>query len=161
MTTIRKAPIDTSLGDSIIDGLFGGLVAGLAMVLFLLAVAWAGGVAPDQALARFDLQSTPSPLVGGLIHLALSGVYGLAFGLLFWVFLRRILAGKQAALGALPGLLFGLLLWLLASSILLPVTSSPLQTLTAWSFATGHLLYGAILGWWVLRSAIHRQAESS
>jgi uncharacterized membrane-anchored protein len=100
-------------------------------------------------------------LVGGLIHLALSGVYGIIYGLLFWLLLRRPLAGRPAWTGALAGAVYSLLLWLAADLVLLPTATPALQVIPAWVFATAHLLYGALLGGWVLRSAVRRQANET
>jgi uncharacterized membrane protein YagU involved in acid resistance len=160
MATVKIAPIETSAGDSAVDGLSGGLLAGLLMAAFLVIVAWIGGEGPAQFLARFDLQATPTPLVGGLIHLALSGVYGIAYGLAFWLLLRRGLAGKSIWVGALAGAMYGLLLWLAADLILLPAANSPLQAVPGWAFALGHVFFGALLGAWVLRNAVRRQASA-
>ena len=160
MAMIKTTRLDTSAGDSAIDGLGGGLLAGLAMGVYLALAGWPGGEDPAQLFARFDLQAAPSPIVGGLIHLALSGVYGLVYGLLFWLLLRRLLAGRPAWAGAVTGAAYGLLLWLAADLILLPSANSMLQAVPGWAFATAHLLYGAILGGWVLRSAIRRADET-
>ena len=159
MATIKTTRIDTSASDSAIDGLGGGLLAGLVMGGFLALASWPGGESPTELFARFDLQAIPSPLVGGLIHLALSGVYGIIYGLLFWLLLRRPLASKPAWTGALAGAVYGLLLWVAADLVLLPTANPALQVIPAWAFATAHLLYGALLGGWVLRSAVRRQAN--
>jgi len=161
MATVKTTPIETSAGDSAVDGLFGGLLAGLLMAIFLIVVAWVGGEGPAQFLSRFDLQATPTPLLGGLIHLALSGVYGIAYGLAFWLLLRRGLAGKSIWMGALAGAVYGLLLWLAADLVLLPAANSALQAIPGWAFALAHIFFGALLGGWVLRSAVHRQASES
>ena len=159
MATIKTTRIDTSASDSAIDGLGGGLLAGLAMGAFLALVSWFGGESPTELFSRFDLQALPSPFVGGLIHLALSGVYGIIYGILFWLLLRRTLAGRPTWAGALAGAVYGLLLWLAADLVLLPTTNSALQAIPVWAFATAHLLFGALLGGWVLRSTLRRQAH--
>ncbi len=159
MATIKTTRIDTSASDSAIDGLGGGLLAGLAMGVFLALASWPGGESPIELFSRFDLQAMPSPFVGGLIHLALSGVYGIIYGILFWLLLRRTLAGRPTWAGALAGAVYGLLLWLAADLVLLPTTNSALQTIPAWAFATAHLLFGALLGGWVLRSTLRSQAH--
>jgi hypothetical protein len=159
MATGKTARIDASASDSAIDGLGGGLLAGLAMGSFLVLISWPTGVEPAQLLNHFDLQAIPSPLVGGLIHLAVSGVYGIAYGLSFWLLLRHALAGKPTWAGALAGIAYGLLLWLPADLVLLPATSPSLQVVPGWAFAAAHMLYGAILDGWVLNIAIHHQAD--
>jgi hypothetical protein len=161
MATVKTAPIETSAGDSAVDGLAGGLLAGLLMAVFLVIVAWIGGESPARFLSRFDLQATPTPLVGGMIHLALSGVYGIAYGLVFWLLLRRVLSGKSTWMGVLAGAVYGLLLWLAADLVLLPAANSALQAVPGWAFALAHIFFGALLGGWVMRSAVRRQVSAS
>lgn len=73
----------------------------------------------------------------------------------------RWTGGKSIWVGALSGAGYGLLLWLVADLIFLPATNSVLQAAPGWSFALAHLIYGALLGGWVLHTVMHRQASNA
>jgi len=149
---------EQTASDAAVDGLTSGLLTGAAMGLFLMAAGLAQGQSPATILGRFAISgSAANPLEGVLLHLAVSAIYGILYGLLFWLGLRRWLSGRPSAWGALPGAAFGLLIWLAAEFILIPVSGSQAASFPAWQFALAHLLFGAILGWWVLRSALGRQ----
>jgi hypothetical protein len=76
---LRKA---NSAGDADVDGLCSGVVAGAAMGLYLLVIRLLIGQGLAVVLGRFDPAGGAFPLTGALAHLAVSGVYGLLFGLL-------------------------------------------------------------------------------
>ncbi|MFN2223925.1 MAG: hypothetical protein ACK2UH_15310, partial [Candidatus Promineifilaceae bacterium] len=63
-------------GDAAVDGLLAGIVAGLAMALFLLVVGALSGVTPAGVIGRFDPAQANSPVVGLFTHLAVSAIYG-------------------------------------------------------------------------------------
>jgi hypothetical protein len=147
------ANTEGSLGDAAIDGLLAGAGAGVLMGLYLLATGLAAGVPPLALLAHFDPGLSRSPLTGAVTHLAVSSVYGLAFGLG-----HRLLARLWRRLpGALLGLAYGAVLWLLAIAITGvqydPAASRWLSGIAPLHFAVGHLLYGALLGWLLGRAA--------
>jgi hypothetical protein len=128
-----------SIGDAAVDGLIHGAVAGVVMVAYLVVVALLSGEGPLPMLARFDLGGGASPLTGGLMHLAVSGVYGIGFALI------RRLIGRRAP-GWLAGLIFGAALFFVAEVIVLPGAASPLRAIPALHFAIAHGLYGLTLG---------------
>jgi hypothetical protein len=81
----RTQPIlrkKTGAGDAAVDGLCSGVLAGAAMGLYLVLIGMRIGQGPAVVLGRFDPAGGASPLTGALAHLAVSGVYGLLFGLL-------------------------------------------------------------------------------
>jgi hypothetical protein len=130
-------------GDAAIDGLFGGLLAGLFMAFVLVLAGLLAGEAPLTVLERFSTGQSSNPLAGSLLHLAVSSIYGLIFSLLVNSLPRRWL---QVLPGWLAGVLFAMLLFLLAQSTLLPALRSPLSELPWWVMASGHLVYGLVLG---------------
>ena len=149
MSQTKSAISSTSLGDAAVDGLLGGLGAGIAMLLFLLIAEFLGGVGPAMVLARFDLGSTASPLTGVLTHLAVASVYGLGFGIL-WA-----LTAVDKLPAGLTGTIYGFALFVLAETVMLPGTNSALLAIPIWSLALAHLVYGATLGWLVHRTGRH------
>ena len=134
----------TTVGDAAVDGLLGGVVAGIAMVIYLVVVnLFAGeGVA---VLNRFD-PNAASPMVGVLLHLAVSGVYGAVFGI-GWKYARRLDVPTW-----LGGIVFGVALFLLAEFVLLPTSQSPLTKIPFVHFGIGHVIYGLVIGWIVGRN---------
>jgi hypothetical protein len=136
---IRKA----STSDAVIDGLFAGLIAGVLMILVIILVGLLSGESPAGVLVRFSTGQTASPLAGGLLHLAVSGIYGGVFSLL----VHWLPSGLRSRLpGWLAGLIYGVLLLGLAVTVLLPGLRSPLVELPWWTLGLGHIVYGLVLG---------------
>lgn len=131
-------------GDVAVDGLLSGLLAGLLMGVFLVLADWLAGISPADTLSRFDPAANAQPLVGALVHLALSGLYGVVFALVFRLLLRRW--PRLGRFGWLLGAAYGLLLWLAAQAVLLTGINEALGELPALLFALAHVLYGAVLG---------------
>ena len=137
---------DSATGDAAVEGLFGGMIAGIAMVVYLLLAGLTFGEGPLVILSHFGASGGSTPLVGLLLHLGVSGVYGIAFALICQLTARR--RGFRPTLwvvGVLGGT-YGLVLWLLAQSILLPSTSSPLKAIPGGHLLVAHLIFGIFLG---------------
>jgi hypothetical protein len=136
--TTARVPV----GDAVVNGLFAGLLAGAGMG----AVIAAGSLAAGQGLGYLGLFAAGgavSPLQGLLMHLAVSGVYGMLYALL-----HRLVGPRRAAQipGWLTGLAYALLLWAFAVTILLPATQAQLLNMPWPVFLLGHITYGLILG---------------
>lgn len=134
--------------DAIIDGLVAGLIAGLIMGALLVLGMAILGESPATLLSRFNPGANPSPLLGGLIHLSISGFYGMIFGWLAYIFVRK---ANIKTPPSLLGLVYGLLLFLIGEWVVLPGTGSTLMAIPAWLFGIVHLLFGLILGWQIGR----------
>jgi len=140
--SIQTRPVSAS--DTLISGLINGIVAGVGMLLWLLLAGMLAGDSPATVLERFLIPSqSPNPLSSIFLHLGVSAVYGGIFGILLRWLPPSI---KRSPLKLLAGLAYGLLLYLLASTVLLPGTNSPLAEIHALTFASAHLVYGALLG---------------
>ena len=131
----------TKLGDMAVDGLLIGLAGGVAMGLYLVIAMALGGEMPGQLLSRFSPASDAQPAVGTFSHLAVSGVYGIIFGLILRIF------KVKTSYVFLIGIGYGLLLWAVAAFAILPASSSPLIGIPLVHFLISHLLFGAIIGW--------------
>jgi hypothetical protein len=129
-----------ALGNAAVDGLLLGLLAGLAMALYLGGAALAMGERLSVMFSRFTVTATDSPLGGFVLHLAVSGIYGLVFG-----FVCRLIC-RWPRLVWLAGLAYGGLLWLFATLVLLPGSGSPLAEIPGVHLALAHLVYGGGLG---------------
>lgn len=141
---IKKKKI--SSGDAAVEGLFGGVLSGIVMAIFLAASGLALGDGPGTVLARFAPEGAQSPLGGLLAHLAVSGIYGALFGLGCQWTARRWIRAAPAWLAALGGGLYGLALLLLAQAIFLPGTGAGLREFPPFQFALAHLVFGITLG---------------
>jgi hypothetical protein len=140
-------------GDAAIDGLFGGLLAGMAMAVFLVGAGLAVGDGPGEVLARFAPGGAQSPLGGLIAHLAVSGIYGALFGLGCQMIARRWIRPASAWIAGLAGALYGLALLILAQAIFLPGAGAALKAFPPLHFTLAHLIYGAVLGVITNRSA--------
>ena len=68
-----------SIGDSAVDGLFGGAIAGILMAVYLVIAGLFNGEDPGTVLGRFTPSGDGSSLLGAAAHLAVSAVYGAIF----------------------------------------------------------------------------------
>lgn len=135
---------NTKLGDAAVDGLLGGLGAGLAMAVFLLAAELLGGIGAAVTLGRFAPSGNGNPVTGALSHLAVAAIYGAIFGGLTLPIRNRIPQW-------LAGIIYGLVLFAIARGALLPGAGSALMEISPIYFAIAHVLYGGVLGWIVGR----------
>ena len=134
-------------GDAAVKGLFNGFLAGIGMAVVLVAAGLLSGMPAASTLEHFTPVSSGGPLAGVLAHLAVSGIYGMVFGLLWSTILRWVRADSGAWWAILSGAAYGLLLWLGAQFILLPTTGATLGSMPAGQFLLAHLVYGLVLGW--------------
>jgi hypothetical protein len=84
--------------DAALDGLFGGLAAGVAMAIYLVLWGLTVGLGPGAVLGMFDPGERHIALTGALTHLAVASVYGILFGLLWWALRRGLRRGVPAGL---------------------------------------------------------------
>lgn len=141
---VRPVPRRVRAGDTAVDGLLGGILGGAGMAAYLVVAAWLDGKATAVPLGRFDPAQGGDWLRGLLAHLAVAGIYGVLFALLFAALLR--LRPSLRRLGWLAGLLYGLCLFAFARGILLPALPSDMLQFAAAQLLIGHLVYGLLLG---------------
>ena len=130
-----------TLGEMAVEGLFAGIAAGIVMLLYLMVSGMLSGDAASVMPGRFSIQVPPNPLQGALLHLAVSGIYGMLFGILW-----SLVGGRVSSWPA--GLLYALVIYLLGRFVLLPGAGSPLLEIAPLHFAIAHLVYGLGLGFW-------------
>jgi len=145
---------DRKMSDAALDGLFGGLVAGVVMALYLVIWGLTVGLGPSAALGMFDPSERGIALTGALTHLAVASVYGILFGLIWWALRRGLRLGVPAWL---PGMVYGLFLLLVAKAVVLPAAGSPLAEIPTLHFAVAHVIYGAVLGYLSERIGVRGQ----
>ncbi len=133
-----------TIGDVAVDGLLAGMAAGLAMAGVVLVAGLLGGSGAAETLGRFDPGSDGSPVVGALLHLAVSGLYGVVFALL-----SRVIGGRFGGprYGWLLGAAYGLLVWVVAQFVLLPRLGIALADISPAQLIPAHLIYGIVLGY--------------
>ena len=143
MTHSQHVAPGMSAGDVAVEGLLDGMIGGVVMGTYLVVAGAAGGDAPGTVLARFDASGAGAPITGALLHLSVSGIYGIVFGLGWWLASR---APRFRRLGWLAGLLYGMALLLVAETLVLPASGSALLAIPLRDFAVAHALYGLVLG---------------
>ena len=137
-------------GDVAVDGLFFGLMAGIISGGILILGGLLADSNPLTILGWFDPRLSNQPLFGGLLHIAVSAVYGLIFAVIFRGISR--LWNQAITLGWFFGLIYGLFLLFLAEGIFLTGLNSGLQEIPVWLFVLFHGIYGIILGILIARS---------
>ncbi len=136
-----------TIGDVAVDGLLAGMAGGLAMGVVLVLLGLLDDTGPLETLGRFDPANGGSAAIGGLLHLAVSGIYGVFFALGYHILSRRWPGMNRY--GWWIGAIFGVGLWLAAQFIFLPGLDSALADLAPPYFALGHLVYGLVIGYLV------------
>jgi hypothetical protein len=133
----------SSSGDAAVSGLFGGLLGGLAMALVLVLFSLMAGQGAGY-LGYFSTATPVAPVQGLLMHLAVSGIYGMLYALLRrWTGLNR----SSRVPDWLTGLAYALVLWAVAVTVLLPAAQSRMLSIAWPAFFFGHVAYGLLLGW--------------
>lgn len=133
-----------SMGDTAVDGLLAGIGAGLVMALFLLLIGLLNGDLATAVFGRFDPGQNQQWLTGLVIHLAVSSIYGIVFGLLYLVLIR--IRPSWARPSWLLGLAYGLLLYGVVQTALATGIDSGLVQFTAVILLLAHAIYGVVLG---------------
>jgi hypothetical protein len=156
--------MDQSTRRFIVTGLIVGLIAGamMAMYAMLASATFLGqgfftplyGIASPLIGQQAMMSSMKAgvyfafgPVVLGLmIHMLWSGLYGIIFGLL--VRATHI----TGALGLVAGIAYGIVVLVVMSFVVLPLVGvGTMPTLIGWpSFTIEHLLFGMVLGLWPL-----------
>jgi hypothetical protein len=140
----RLADRSETMSDTILDGLFSGVAAGVAMAAYLVVWGLAVGKGPAEILGMFDPNGGAVAAVGALMHLAVAAVYGILFGL-FWWLARRIIRRSIPAVAA--GVVYGLALLIAAKVVVVPAADSTLAAIPVAHFALAHVIYGVVLGY--------------
>lgn len=151
METSKRMMRSVRVGDAAVEGLLSGILAGVVMALVIAGIEMLAGVSPLAALAYFDAGSSASPLSGAFTHIAISGMYGVVFGILALLIARTVGGREGNGLRLMMGALYGLLLFAIAEWVILPRTNSPLREMPLWGFASAHVIYGMTLSWWMSR----------
>ncbi len=134
---------EQTTGDAAVDGLLAGVGAGIICVTYLVIVGLISGQTLAAVLGPFD-PTQGQVLAGGLVHLAVSAVYGVLFAVLY----RWLDRGWPWASGRawLFGLLYGLILLLVAEGASQTGIDTAFSDLPMVNTALFHLLYGLALG---------------
>ncbi len=139
-----------------------GVYAGLAGGVVFGAIMATMGMLPMIGM----MVGVPSAAVGFLVHLVISTLIGISFGVIF----DRFLHGASGGLGY--GLLYGGTWWVLGPLTLMPLFMG-MGFGVNWNAAAasqmlpslyGHLVFGAILGvsyWWLRSHSIGVQTVST
>lgn len=143
----RPQPVapDVTTGDVAVDGLLWGLGAGVAMGLYLILLSLANGEPAGAAFRSLGLPGASAFLTSLLGHLAVAGVYGAVWALVYRWVLRRLPLPAWAW-----GLLYGAVLFGIAWLVALPAGVSGAQLA---HMLAAHLVYGAVLGIFAWRQA--------
>lgn len=124
--TSNLPAINMGVKRGILAGLAGGIVFGTMMQMMSMMPMIAG------------MFGSKSDLIGWMIHLMISSVFGLGYGLL---------AFRISSRWVVSGMIYGILLWVIGTLILMPLMMGmPLfnfNTSTVMSIM-GHMIYGLI-----------------
>lgn len=146
----RPQPVtpNATTGDVAVDGLLWGLGAGVAMGLYLIVLSLANGEPAGAAFQSLGLPGAAALLTSLLGHLAVAGVYGAV-----WALIYRWVLGRVPLPAWLWGLIYGAVLFGVAWLVAFPAGLGRAQLA---HMLAAHLVYGATLGlltWRRARSA--------
>ncbi|OGO40880.1 MAG: hypothetical protein A2W36_02290 [Chloroflexi bacterium RBG_16_58_14] len=154
--TTKIARKEVSFSEAIVDGLYAGVLAGLVMAALLALMALLRSESLGALFTRFDPTPAAAPLKGFLLHLAVSGVYGIIYGLIWFLVSISPRTAPRTWQAVLLGAVYAAGLFFLGWMILLPASGSSLRQLPWWDLGLAHLAYGAALGYLVYRRGLDR-----
>jgi len=128
-----------SWGDRAVASMLQGLIGGLLMGVILMLGDLVAGHSLLEAIDVFNPFGQQAALQGWLLHLGVSAVYGVLFGLLLPIV-------PKGVPGWLAGLVYGTLLFALARYVLLAHANFGMAALPALTLWFGHAAYGLALG---------------
>jgi hypothetical protein len=137
MATASAPSLSASIISRVVYGIVGGLAGGVVFGVLMHLTDMIGMVG--------QLVGSQSVVVGWLVHLFNSALFGAVFALLFAKWASNI--GSAIVLG----LLYGVLWWVLGALLIMPAWLGMSEmifkfTTSAWQSLAGHLLYGLVLG---------------
>jgi len=135
---------EQTTGDAAVDGLLAGVGAGIISAIYLVIVGLISGQTLAAVMGPFDPTQQGNVVVGSLVHLAVSGVYGVLFAVLYLWFGRRWSWANNRTW--LFGLLYGLVLLLVAESAARAGIDTAFADMPMINTALFHLIYGLVLG---------------
>lgn len=151
METTKHITKTMSVGEAAVEGLLGGIGAGIVMGLFILGLEAVMGVSPVTVLTYFNAGENASPLTGLFTHIALSGMYGVVLSVGLMMLVRILGFSKTREWWLVIGLLYSALIFGIAETIILPGTQSLLRDLPLWAMVAAHMVYGIVLAWLTTR----------
>ena len=145
-----------------IDGLYGGLIAGVTSALFytVVAAAWLHDTTPPGFFARIahglpGFHGAGESLVLAALGALAYAVLAAGFGILYASLARRLPSMWQAPTSVLWGLFYGLLVWWAINDVLVPVSGAVVD-LPLWEGLVGTVIfYGVVLS--ELTTLAHRR----
>jgi len=142
-TSTTSASFARRVAAGVLGGIAGGIVFGIMMAMM--------GMLPTLAM----MVGSESPVVGFLIHMMISIMFGLGLTVLFGT---RLLTGYVR--GALVGLAYGAIWWVLGPLVIMPMMfGGALFVVNAGALLSlmGHMIYGVILGLVAVRVLVSRR----
>jgi len=138
-------------------GVFGGLIGGIAMAMFMMVVTAVKGMGffkPlyliaatfHQAWAMQTGFALGPVLVGAVLHMMLSAVFGLVFVVALATVMRSSLS---APLWVIAGMVWGVIVLVVNQYVVLPIVDPAMTTATngmLFWWVIAHLMFGLVLG---------------
>jgi hypothetical protein len=145
-----------------IDGLYGGLIAGVTSALFytVVAAAWLHDTTPAGFFARIAqglpaFHTAPESFALAALGALVYAVLAAAFGIVYASLARRLPSMWQAPTSVLWGLFYGLFVWWAINDVLVPVSGAVVE-LPLWEGLVGTVIfYGVVLS--ELTTLAHRR----
>jgi uncharacterized membrane protein YagU involved in acid resistance len=144
----ESSAVGTSVNKRVAGGALGGLIGGIVFGIMMQMM----DMIPMVAM----LVGSESVAVGWAVHLSISVILGIGFGLVA----VKGLDGWGSGLGL--GIAYGVVWWVLGALVAMPVRlGMPAFDLSAmaWRSLMGHVIFGAILGL-VTVAVVRREATS-
>jgi len=153
--------------DRLVHGALGGLAGGVIMAMIMMMVTAAMGMGllrplyliaatVHQPWAMHSGVDLAPLLIGVMIHMMNSAIFGIIFALLQGAVARH--SGGGPVSGTLVGMAWGALILVINQTVVLPLVDPAMASATGgmpfW-WAVSHLMYGLVLGAIVARVASH------
>lgn len=134
--------------------LVGGIVGGIVMAMPMLMMSFPTNPPTSNMIEMISLaMGSPSLLIGFVMHMMFSLVYGIIFGVIIYLLVNQFNQNVPSLLYfVIIGAVFSLILWVIGPVIVMPMMMGNkfghnLDQVMLWGATMmGHLIYGIVLG---------------
>lgn len=125
---------DYTAGDAAVEGLINGILAGIVMAVVVVGIETLAGASPLAALAYFAVSNDASPFLGLFTHIAVSGIYGVIFGVTTMMIAKQLGTRRNLGLWLVLGAVYGCSFWASPKALSCPAPPRPCAI-----YLSGHL----------------------
>ncbi len=145
---------DEASSKTVMFGVIGGIIGGIVMAMPMLMMSFPTNPSTSNMLEMISLvMGPPNLLIGVMIHLMFSVIYGFVFGVVIFLLVNQFNQSVPTFWYFIVfGAIFGVILWIIGPLVVMPMMmgdkfGQTLDQMMLWAATLmGHLVYGVVLG---------------